>query len=128
MVFFSDAVFAIAITLLVLDVKIPEIPDNKEMTDLPGQIMAVGPNILAYFISFMIISVFWVVHHGTFNYIRRYDRRLIWLNLYALLFVGFLPFSAGVLARYGNTFFAFAFYAVATPTATSGVSARSGER
>ncbi len=58
MVFFSDAVFAIAITLLVLDVKIPEIPDNKEMTDLPGQIMAVGPNILAYFISFMIISVF----------------------------------------------------------------------
>jgi uncharacterized membrane protein len=112
LVFFSDAVFAIAITLLVLDVKIPEIPDGQEMDQLAGQIRAIIPNILAYFISFMIISVFWVVHHGTFNYIRRYDRRLIWLNLYALLFVAFLPFSAGLLARYGNTAFAFTFYAV----------------
>lgn len=112
LVFFSDAVFAIAITLLVLDIKIPEIPDGLETAELPGKIAAVIPNILAYFISFMIISVFWVVHHGTFNYIRRYNRRLIWLNLYALLFVAFLPFSAGVLARYGNTFFAFTFYAV----------------
>ena len=112
LVFFSDAVFAIAITLLVLDVKIPEIPDGLEVTELPGQIRAVIPNILAYFISFMIISVFWVVHHGTFNHIRRYDRRLIWFNLYALLFVAFLPFSAGLLARYGNTPFAFTFYAI----------------
>ncbi len=58
LVFFSDAVFAIAITLLALDVKIPEIPDGKEMMDLAGQIRAIIPNILAYFISFMIISVF----------------------------------------------------------------------
>jgi uncharacterized membrane protein len=111
LIFFSDAVFAIAITLLVLDVKIPEIPDGLETTELPGQVAALVPNILAYFISFMIISVFWIVHHGTFAYIRRYDHRLLWLNLYLLLFVAFLPFPAALLAQYGNTFFAFTFYA-----------------
>ncbi len=112
LIFFSDAVFAIAITLLVLDIKIPEIPDDRVAADLPGSVAAVGPNILAYFISFMIISTFWVVHHSTFAYIRRYDHRLLWLNLYLLLFVAFLPFPAGILARYGNTFFAFTFYAL----------------
>ncbi len=112
LIFFSDAVFAIAITLLVLDIKIPEIPDDLAVADLPGRVAEVGPNILAYFISFMIISTFWVVHHGTFAYIRRYDHRLLWLNLYLLLFVAFLPFPAGILARYGHTFFAFTFYAL----------------
>jgi uncharacterized membrane protein len=112
LIFFSDAVFAIAITLLVLDIKIPEIPDSRAAAELPGQVAAVGPNILAYFISFMIISTFWVVHHGTFAYIRRYDHRLLWLNLYLLLFVAFLPFPAALLARYGSTFFAFTFYAI----------------
>jgi uncharacterized membrane protein len=112
LIFFSDAVFAIAITLLVLDIKIPEIPDGLEASELPGRVAEVGPNILAYFISFLIIASFWVVHHSTFAYIRRYDHRLLWLNLYLLLFVAFLPFPAGVLARYGNTFFPFTFYAI----------------
>lgn len=112
LIFFSDAVFAIAITLLVLDIRIPEIPDGLEVAELPGRVAEVIPNILAYFISFMIIAVYWLVHHGTFAYIRRYDRRLLWLNLYPLLFVAFVPFPAALLARYGNTFLAFTLYAV----------------
>lgn len=112
LIFFSDAVFAIAITLLVLDIRIPDIPEGRAAAELPGLVNGLIPSIVAYFISFVVIAVYWVAHHRTFSYIRRYDGRLIWLNVLLLLFIAFLPFPSALLGRYGDTFFAFVFYAV----------------
>lgn len=112
LIFFSDAVFAIAITLLVIDIKVPEIHDGDVATELPRLVRELIPNILSYVISFLVIATFWLAHHRLFRYIRRYDHRLLWLNLIFLMFVAFLPFPTGILGRYGNTFFAVVFYVV----------------
>lgn len=112
LIFFSDAIFAIAITLLVLDIKIPEIPGTQAEAELPARLRDLAPNILSYVISFLVIASYWLTHHRIFAYIRRYDRRLLWLNIYFLLFVAFLPFPTGLMGRYGDTHFAFTFYAL----------------
>ncbi len=111
LIFFSDAVFAIAITLLVLDIRIPEIPDGVEAVELPKAVAAVSTNIVAYLISFVVIATFWINHHSMFEVVRYYNRRLLWLNLLLLLFIAFSPFPTSIMARYGNTYYAFAIYA-----------------
>lgn len=111
LIFFSDAVFAIAITLLVLDIRIPEIPAGLEVTELPKAMAAVSTNIIAYLISFIVIATFWVSHHDIFELVRFYNRRLLWLNLILLLFIAFSPFPTSIMAHYGNTAFAFTLYA-----------------
>lgn len=110
LIFFSDAIFAIAITLLVIDIKIPEIHGGDVATELPRMVRDLVPNIISYVISFLVIATQWLAHHRIFSHIRRYDRRLLWRNLYFLMFVAFLPFPTGILGRYGDTFFAVAFY------------------
>jgi uncharacterized membrane protein len=110
LIFFSDAVFAIAITLLVIDIKVPEISEGQAAAELANRVRDLYPNILSYVISFLVIATYWLAHHRLFSYIRRYDRRLLWLNLYFLMFIAFLPFPTGILGRYGDTFFATTFY------------------
>ncbi len=103
LVFFSDAVFAIAITLLALDVRLP--PDLGELSNraLLAQLLSLGTSYLAFVISFLVIGIFWIGHHRRFAYIQRYDRRLIWLNLLLLMGIAFTPFPTSVLAKYGNS-------------------------
>jgi uncharacterized membrane protein len=98
----SDGVFAIAITLLVLDIRVPEIPEALVATELPGELFALWPKYLGYLLSFVGISMFWVIHHSIFRGIRSYDRRLIWLNFLFLTFVAFMPFPTSLLGEYGN--------------------------
>ena len=95
-VFFSDAVMAIAITLLVLDIKMPEVTGGSGL-DLAWQLLALWPKFLGYFVSFWVIALYWVAHHRCFRYIRKYDRRLIYLNFLFLMFVAFMPFPTGLL-------------------------------
>jgi uncharacterized membrane protein len=99
-VFFSDAVIAIAITLLVIEIRVPEIPSGLIAAELPGRLLALSPSYLSYFISFFVIGLYWMLHHRIFNYIRRFDRGLIWLNLVFLFFIAFLPFPTAVLGAY----------------------------
>ena len=80
MVNLSDGVFAIAITLLVLDIRVPEIPEGLMATELPGELLSLWPKYLGYLLSFGGISMFLVVHHSIFRDMRGYDRSLIWLN------------------------------------------------
>jgi uncharacterized membrane protein len=74
-VFFSDAVMAIAITLLILEVRLPE-----GSADFSRRILALWPKYLGYFVSFWVIALYWVAHHRCFQLIRDYDRGLINLN------------------------------------------------
>jgi uncharacterized membrane protein len=110
-VFFSDAVFAIAITLLVLDIQVPEIPDDQVAEELPGQILALWPKYFGYVLSFVVIITFWNIHLSIFSGIRDYDRGLIWLNSIFLMFVAFVPFPTSLLSEYGGHQLPVAIYA-----------------
>ena len=110
-VFFSDAVFAIAITLLVLSIEVPQIPENLVAEELPDQLFDLGRNMFSYVISFLVIFSFWTVHHSIFSSIRGYDRGLLWLNGLFLMAVAFLPFPSALLGEYGDQQLVVAIYA-----------------
>lgn len=94
---FSDAVFAIAITLLVLEIRVPETEGGARLLDVLPQIV---PSVIAYATSFVVIGAFWTNHHETFRYIERSDTTFLALNVLYLMFIAFIPFSAALLARY----------------------------
>jgi uncharacterized membrane protein len=98
--FFSDAVMAIAITLLALDIRVPQVDPAIAVTELPRQLSSMGPNLMTFFISFIVIGIYWISHHRYFGYIKRYDNRLILLNLMFLFFIICMPFLASMLGRY----------------------------
>lgn len=116
-VFFSDAVFAIAITLLVLDIHVPEIPGRLVDEQLPGRLLALWPKYLSYVLSFVVILMYWMAHHITFRAIKRYDRTLIWLNSLFLMCIAFLPFPTSLLGEYGDNQLAVAIYAASVAVA-----------
>jgi uncharacterized membrane protein len=93
LVFFSDAVFAIAVTLLVLEIRPPE--DTRHL--LHG-LAALWPSYLSYAISFLLIGQVWANHHVKFDHIRSADRTVLFLNTLLLMDIAFLPFAASVLA------------------------------
>lgn len=102
-VFFSDAVMAIAITLLVVDLRIPEMAREAAAAKLGPALLKLWPNYLGYLLSFFIIGNYWLSHHRLFRPIRRYDDRLSWLNLLFLFFTALLPFSTRIIGLYpGN--------------------------
>ena len=96
--FFSDAVFAIAMTLLVLDIRLPPVADDSQLL---GALLNLWPEYFAYVLSFLIIAIRWFSHHRTFRVIERYDTRLIWINLLLLLIIAFVPFPTSLLSEYG---------------------------
>ena len=105
----SDGVFAIAITLLILQIAIPA----RGQTDLPKALLKLWPQYLAYVLSFVVIARFWVTHHLAFRLIGRYDAGLVWLNLVLLTFVAFLPFPTAVLGEHNGSPAAAVLYAAA---------------
>jgi uncharacterized membrane protein len=93
---FSDGVFAIAITLLVLNLQVPRVPPGG----LARALLEQWPSYLSYVVSFFVIGIMWVNHHGIFRHIARVDRWLLFLNLVLLLGVCFLPFPTALLGQY----------------------------
>jgi uncharacterized membrane protein len=98
LVFFSDAVFAIAITLLVLQIQLPAGAEGFDDRQLLDGLVAIWHKYLAYLISFLVIGTFWVSHHRKFRLIRRYDSTFLLLNVLMLMFVAFLPFPSAVIS------------------------------
>jgi uncharacterized membrane protein len=98
LVFFSDAVVAIAITLLALDLKIgkPANGSNLSFADIGNE----WRKFAAFFLSFILIAVFWKVHHKFYYFIKKMDGTLLWYNIFWLLFIVLLPFSTSVLSEY----------------------------
>jgi len=102
LIFFSDAVFAIAITLLSLDIRLPNVGSNVSNADLAGLLLSIWPKYLAYIISFLVIGLFWMGHHRKFRVIRRFDNVFILLNLVLLMAIAFIPFVTSILSEFGN--------------------------
>lgn len=93
----SDGVFAIAMTLLVLEIHVPDLPANASNLQLTPALLHLWPKFLSYAVSFVSLGVYWISHHNMYHVIRRADRVLLWLNLFFFLFAAFLPFSTSLL-------------------------------
>ena len=109
---FSDAVFAIAITLLVLELKVPEHEAVQAAGGLGKALVLEIPRFYAYLISFTVIGNYWMVHHRMFRYLRRCDEGLVALNLLLLFFVAFLPFPVALFGTYRREWLAIGWYVV----------------
>ncbi|MEP7163171.1 MAG: TMEM175 family protein [Ferruginibacter sp.] len=101
MILFSDAVFAIAITLLVIELKVPEI-DREVLTEgkLLEALAHLIPKFFGFIISFMFIGIYWTVHHRLFGYVVNYTPKLLRLNLLFLFAVALMPFSTAFYSEY----------------------------
>ena len=104
---FTDGVFAIAITLLVLNLELPDVSDDR----LPHELAKQWPELLAYFLSFAVVGRFWLIHHRVFATVGSFDSRLMGLNLAYLAFVVLVPFTTEILGEYGDTSAAVMIYA-----------------
>ncbi len=105
---FTDGVFAIAITVLVLGIDVPEqLPDE----DLRDFLVDSWPQLFAYFLSFAVIGRFWISHHESFRTLQDFDRRLLVVNLVYLSLVVLIPFPTNLLGEYGSEADAVVLYA-----------------
>jgi uncharacterized membrane protein len=97
---FSDGVFAIAITLLVLEFKVPHLPQEASSRELFRALLDLWPSMVAFLASFVAILIMWINHHGLFRLIHKTDSRFLFANGFMLLMVTFVPFPTAVLAAY----------------------------
>lgn len=101
MIFFSDAVFAIAITLLIIEIKVPVIP-KEELSELRvlEALRQLIPKFAGFLVSFLLIGQYWIIHHRMFGFVINYTERLIWLNIFFLLAIVLMPFSTAFYSEY----------------------------
>lgn len=99
----SDGVFAIAMTILVLEFRVPDLPANAPNVEVVPALLALWPKFATYAVSFISLGVFWIGHHNMYHAIRRADRVLLWLNIMLFMFVSFLPFSTSVLNAFSQS-------------------------
>jgi uncharacterized membrane protein len=108
----TDGIFAIVMTLLVLDLSITGISQSAVQTELPRRLLESWPAFLAYVMSFIILGMIWISHHRLFHYIKRSNPILMWINIIFLMFVALLPFSTRLVADYLWTQVPFVVYGI----------------
>jgi uncharacterized membrane protein len=98
----TDAVLAIAMTLLVLEIVVPELSRSEAPTELPKRLLELLPDVWSYAISFIILGFIWISHDDRFHYIKRANRTLLWMTVFYLMFIAFIPFSTALIGAYGD--------------------------
>ena len=106
----SDGVFAIAATLLVLEIKVPELEKGFTQKELMHELGEILPSLIGFVFSFLNILVFWVNHDAINKVIIRYDTKTTYLNLVFLLFISLIPFTSSFISRYPDSFIAITCY------------------
>ncbi len=101
-VFFSDAVIAIAITLLAIELRLPELPAGQTDASLLEAISHAGSAIFAFVLSFTVIALFWLGHYRTFRYVIDADGRLVAINFAFLFCIAILPYPTSIIAAQGD--------------------------
>lgn len=97
-----DGVFAIVMTLLVFDFKIPHLSEAKVDTMLTAKLWLLWPRFISYVLSCVVLGIFWIYHHNQFRFIVKVDRNLLWINILFIIAVAFVPFSAALIGEYAN--------------------------
>ena len=100
---FSDRVFAIALTLLILEIKVPDLDSFSSNEKLFSALAGLWPSYFAFVLSFFAVLIMWINHHGFFKYIRKINPAFLFSNGFLLLMVTFINFPTAVLAKYINT-------------------------
>ncbi len=95
----ADGIFAIAMTLLVLQLQVPDLRDGQ-LDQLGSRLVELAPKFSAFIISFMSCGVYWVAHHLQMNYVYRTDRIFMWTNICFLMVISAIPFSAALIGEY----------------------------
>jgi uncharacterized membrane protein len=93
----SDGIFAIVMTLLILELHVPNLPTAAANVEVTAALIALWPKFVSYLVAFVSLGVFWIAHHMMYHAIRRADRTLLWLNIAFFMCVSLLPFSTSVL-------------------------------
>ena len=106
----SDGIFAIVMTLLILEIHVPNLPSNAPNVDVVPALVALWPKFASYIVTFVSLGFFWVGHHIMYHAIRRADRTLLWLNIFFFMFVSLLPFSTSILNAFAEAFIAPLFF------------------
>ncbi len=112
LILFTDAVFAIAITLLAIEIRFPEFHRLPSNADIWRGLAGLLPKFIGFLVGFIIIAQYWTAHHRIFRFVRNYDSKLLWFNILFLLFIVLMPFSSGVFSSYGVVGAAFTIYAL----------------
>lgn len=107
----QDGVYAIAITLLVLELRLPEHPEIHSAAELQQALWHLLPRFGSWLISFFVLAIFWVSSNFALGWVRQVSVGLIWINLLALMFASFLPFAAGLIGQHPTVLVSQAIYA-----------------
>jgi uncharacterized membrane protein len=99
----SDGIFAIVMTLLILEIHVPDLPSNAANVQLAPVLWHLWPKFFTYAVTFLSLGVYWIAHHNMYHAIRRADRVLLWLTILFFMFVSMLPFSTSVLNTFRQT-------------------------
>ena len=99
-VFFSDAVFAIAITLLIIEIKVPHLDHAASEREFAIALVRLIPSFVGYFFSFLVIGAYWVGHHKIYGHIVDWDYGLVWRNVFFLMAIAFMPFATAFFSEY----------------------------
>jgi uncharacterized membrane protein len=97
---FSDGVFAIVVTLLVLELKIPPLHEPNSVAELRRELLDIAPKFLSWLISFIIVCKFWLNHHHVIGIARSANYTLVWMNSIFLMFQSFVPFPTSLMGEY----------------------------
>lgn len=95
----SDAAFGIIMTILVVEIPVPEL-DHPTALDITRALLGLWPRFLGYFVSFMMLATFWVTQHEQFHFVKRVDQAFLWLTMLFLMLIASVPFSTTLIARY----------------------------
>jgi len=108
----TDGIYAVAMTILVLELKFPHGAEFTSRDQFHGELLHLLPKFIAWLISFFILATFWISHHRAFHFVKRVDVKLLWINILGLLFASFLPFAASLVGEHAGFFVAQVIYAV----------------
>jgi uncharacterized membrane protein len=106
----ADGIFAVAMTLLVLDVKLPDGEYYSTNHALIVRLLSFEHAYVIYFVSFIVLGMFWVAHHAAFHYIRYVDHTLLWINLFFLFVITSVPFGTDMLGSQNTLTFPYLYY------------------
>jgi len=112
MVFFSDAIFSVAITLMALEIRLPELDPVHAADQIGAALATLIPHIEVYVLTYVVIGVYWLVHHRLFRAIQQFDLPLMWFNLIFLMMIALIPVATNALGTYPELGLVVVFYCV----------------